>query len=608
LKKLKKSLFYICASLIIILQIILCLHQIASYWQWGHNGYNGAAALQSARNTLRWGSIWPVQYHTADTKPSPSQYYTHAPQGLYWLVTISVAIFGDTELAVRIAPSIFSVLAALMLLIFLSKHYSRKTALIATLIYVMLPINSIYCNMSNHSTPNIFFALLMFDGYLEWKKKNRKRYLFECLAGFFGSLIIDWPGYTMGICLGIFAFYTALKPAPYRGFLFRKQILFALFIIATTLILFKGFFYWVEKTRGLDDLMNTLTERSSTTSILQSISNLYGTAVDYMYPKIVRLPAMAWLIGIFIMHAMGKFKESHIAPLSFFVGAMGQYLLFPVSTILHHYWIWLFNPFVAIACAQVIEWVAETISLPRKLFISEKISATFIILTWGIPLILFFAIYSPLAYNKFKEAREVAGSLGIPNYTRDYEKIMFAKVVNNWTSRHDGIAIHTSISHRIEVEATLDRTWVDVNNSMLKNLPDVLSKDRKWVLIGKIEGTDLKALSSIATDYLLITIDSFYFLDMRKKSQGISAYDFVPQKADFWWKFFVTPYDPPLKPVRNKEKDEKIRSLIFANKETQTEKTEKHLTSNPLQLPPKLNPKFFELNKKDKTLNKEIQN
>jgi hypothetical protein len=29
-------------------------HGVANYWQWGHDGYNGAAFSQAARNSIRF--------------------------------------------------------------------------------------------------------------------------------------------------------------------------------------------------------------------------------------------------------------------------------------------------------------------------------------------------------------------------------------------------------------------------------------------------------------------------------------------------------------------------------------------------------------------------
>ncbi|MBW2737034.1 MAG: glycosyltransferase family 39 protein, partial [Deltaproteobacteria bacterium] len=189
-------------ALLLLAQLAVGLLGIANYWQWGHNGYNGAAYHVAARNTLRWGELFPVQYKTGYDKPAPSDVYTHAPLGLHLSTVASVVVFGDDEAAVRVVPVLNGVLALLALLLLVRRRWGDAHALVAGTIYVLLPINHIFANMVNHSTGMIAWCLAALYCYLEWLDAgefgwSRKRWgwLIGLFAAFFMALNWDWPAY-----------------------------------------------------------------------------------------------------------------------------------------------------------------------------------------------------------------------------------------------------------------------------------------------------------------------------------------------------------------------------------------------------------------------------
>lgn len=549
--KLNNSLFYAGCTIIMLVQVWLCLFQIASYWQWGHNGYNGAAYQVAARNTIRHNIIWPVQYHTEPDIPEPSEYYTHAPLGLHFFTTLSVAAFGDREVSVRIVPSVFSVLMMLMLLILLAKHYSKPMALVAGTIFLFLPINTIYCNMTNHSTGCIFFTLLMFNGYLDWVKKKKNIYLIEVAAGFLGTTFFDWPGYTLSFCLATAAFYEGMKPDPQKGFEWTRQLRFSLVLYIMIGLSFKIFLSWVSTVRGIDDIFMAITNRSGTTNLIQVLRDLYGTVVDTMFPKLLRYMAFIWMLVIVIRHAGKIFRREDIVPVSFFVTGMVQFVFFPNAAALHHYWNWQFNPFIAIACGQLILWIAREggnrLALStglRKAGITVKIAA------WVIPLALIGFLFIPVAVEKFKEGRAMAGSFNIPDYKREYKKILFAKFVNEQTDPEDGVAIHNGLTHRIEFESYLDRDWIEVSADHLKDLNKHLDKKKKWVLIGDMDRIKKQLLVKLVKEHPIAQVNNYFLIDLRKKGSKARVYWLKPLRPLWGWKFFVNAYDPPYRMTR----------------------------------------------------------
>src|SRR5262245_20847048 len=75
----------------------------------GHNGWNSSAYVQSARNTLRWGTLFPVEYYTGRTPPTMEDCYTHHPLAMHLHNVLALLLFGDHEGTIRAVPAFFGV-------------------------------------------------------------------------------------------------------------------------------------------------------------------------------------------------------------------------------------------------------------------------------------------------------------------------------------------------------------------------------------------------------------------------------------------------------------------------------------------------------------------
>ena len=163
--------------LILLLQCIFSLAGIANLWQLGHNGYNGAAYQQGARNSLRFGLLFPAQYYCDRSKaPISKKLYTHAPLALHAHIVACTSLLGDSEWSVRLTPALYGVLALIALLVIVKQRWGDGQAVIAGAVYVLLPINHSYANMVNHSTGFIFWSLLTLESYLRWTETPGTRH------------------------------------------------------------------------------------------------------------------------------------------------------------------------------------------------------------------------------------------------------------------------------------------------------------------------------------------------------------------------------------------------------------------------------------------------
>ncbi|MFW2390102.1 MAG: glycosyltransferase family 39 protein, partial [Polyangiales bacterium] len=151
-----RRLLRIAFAMVLGLQVFLAVWGVADQWTRGHNGWNGAAYQNAARNTLRWDVLFPLQFETANVPPEPEELYTHAPLALHLNNVVSMSVFGDRELSIRLVAGFWSVAALCMLFAVVRRLWGDGPAILSAAIYVLLPINAIYTNMANHSAGFIF--------------------------------------------------------------------------------------------------------------------------------------------------------------------------------------------------------------------------------------------------------------------------------------------------------------------------------------------------------------------------------------------------------------------------------------------------------------------
>ncbi len=559
-------LFYCACTLIIVAQICLGMFQIASYWQPGKAGFNGATALVAARNTIRHGNLWPAPLHTAPTKPSPSQLEIHTPLGQHLCTTAAVLFFGENEVAVRSTPALFSLLALIMLLVTVGRPFGRAHAVISGTIFILLPINTVYLNMPNSSAGCIFFALMMLDGYLNWCRTRKGWWLLPTVIGLAATTFFDWPGYVVACCMAVSALYDGFKrqgigqPQPIH------QILFALLVFSFVVISLKCPSLAMERASGVKNALIAITDNMMSSDIIGTLKEFHGKSIRTSFPTVARFLAVLWLAVVFLKHARRKWRREDIVPAAFFIAGTVQLLLFPAFVRTQYYWNWQYNPFVAIAAGQMVMWGVEIILkiAPHMKGITGRrlIKAS----AWIIPPALFFLLYAPKANEELRRGRATAGSFTTGSYDREYRKTIFFKLVASWTSPGDGIAIHYGLSHAVQLDAYLDRRIIkNISPAQASDPGKHLPRATKWVFIGDDKKADRRDIERVAREHPFIKIENFFFIDLSRKGGSVKVYVWKKKASSLLGKFLFTPYDPPLSIVRSTVLEERISSSLLGN-------------------------------------------
>jgi len=572
----RRVLVYGAFAVLLAFQVFLGLWGVADQWTRGHNGWNGAAYHNGARNTLRWGELFPLQYDTANVPPKKERLYTHAPLGLHLHNVASVSIFGDRELSIRLVAAFWSVAALCMLFAVVRRLWSDAHGLLAAAIYVALPINAIYTNMANHSAGFIFWSLLTLYLYVrsadaaEWRWPPFVLFLFA----FAMAATWDWPAYY--VALAIAAHWTTKGDSPLllrvkghpvnpseKGTVpFLKLGVFCGWV----LLLFGGHFALVEWLTGsLDELTGTFNARRALS--WQRFRTHLLVVPEIMFTPPLLVLSGGWLIAWGARLARAKAEARDIVPIAFLFAGLVHYFTFGWSAIVHSYWAWPMLPFVAIAVATSLlamgRWVEGR--MPARAQGGLARAAAFSVTIFLVPLAVRDA-------QIFPQGRYAGGSMwfftpvrgAIDTYDSGGPELRFAERIKAWTDRGTGVQLHPSLkSRRLEprFDITLDRAtyrWSPRPRPQITNDQGV----NGWVFIAPVEELPENERIDLAARYPYRQFDGYLMVDLRTEGTDIEIWDVTPQSTTPSWWLFHSAFEPPVIASRSTAEEASLRDKV----------------------------------------------
>ena len=320
------------------------LHGVADVWLWGHNGFNGAAFFNGARNSLRFGLVGQALYHFDTRPPHPASLYTHHPLLVHFHLIAMQWLFGAKEWAGRAVPAFYSVADIVVLAWVTRRHWSRRVSAMAVIVYALTPLNLVFANMIDHEQGSITFLLLALDGVATWFTKETRRSVVQACVGFAIAAQWDWPAYPIAFLV----FCVAIWRARHR---LRDELPFLVPLASTMLVSFGGFFAWIWVTHGsFADMRSALAMRTGAVDGLAA--RLWDRSLDLYGPILVGLLAV-WLVWT----VRRKRAPRDIIVFSFLVGQVFHTLVFRQAGFIHAYWTWHANPGLAIAVAELVAWL-----------------------------------------------------------------------------------------------------------------------------------------------------------------------------------------------------------------------------------------------------------
>jgi len=439
-------------------------------WLWGHNGYNGAAFSQAARNTLRFAEIGQAQYWTAPTPPPSEIIYAHHPLLLHLHVAVMFVLFGEHEWAARLVPAIYSVLSAAMLYFLVRRLWGSRVAVVALFVFVCLPIDLIYANMVDHEQGSIFWSLVMLHHYLRLRETGARRNLWGLLAATFMACQFDWPPYYIAFFLFLHALVGGLRRHPVK---LRQTAEFSFLVVfgAFVLVNFFGYFLWIFLKMGsLRNMVDSFVSRSASPDDIWSQTL---TRLPDMFPALVLSLAAFWLISFLVRLGRGQSQMRDLLPLSYFLAQTVHQAVFKEAGYLHVYWFYHAAPFVSVASGIALVASARFVTNFRAFDDSASPSGVRRLLVaaalGAILLSLFVAGVRGMAW-----ARPLEGSPYAHKGQQNQDLVYVARWLGEHTARDQAILFHESLPVRIEVVWYFDRVHALVPDLDLDELPAVI--------------------------------------------------------------------------------------------------------------------------------------
>ena len=533
-------------AIVLALQVFLAVWGIADQWTRGHNGWNGAAYHNAARNTLRWDVLFPLQYETANVPPRDEQLYTHAPLALHLHNVASVQVFGDQEVSIRLVAAFWSIAALCMLFAVVRRLWDDAHALTAAAIYVVLPINAIYTNMANHSAGFIFWSLLTLYLYLRSPCVSARPWpsFLVLLASFTIAATWDWPAYYVAAGIGLHWGWSLIRSREPESTV-RTATQLALFC-GWVVAVFVGHFVLVEALTGnLDELTGTFNARRAL-SWRRFRTHLW-VVPELMFTWPVLGLCAAW-IGVWAARAArGQARGRDLVPLAFILGGLIHYWTFRWSAIVHSYWAWPMLPGVAIAVAVSLlasaRWVRERAGLAASLAV-----------------LLFIVPLAIRAVQIVPEGRHVGGSMwfftpvrgSMDTYDSGRPELRLAEWIKSWSDRGTGVQLHTSLKpRRLEprFDITLDRVthrWSQNPRTDIPNSRGVTG----WLFVAALDAFTEEERAAFARRHPYRQYGEYFVLDLRERKSEIEAWGLTPLESDTGWWLFHSAFEPPVRAVR----------------------------------------------------------
>ena len=532
--------------MVLALQLFLAVWGIADQWTRGHNGWNGAAYQNAARNTLRWDVLFPLQYETANVPPRKDQLYTHHPLGLHLHNVASLKLFGDRELSIRLVAGFWSVATLCMLFAVVRRLWDDPHALVASAIYVALPINAIYTNMANHSGGFIFWSLLTLYLYIRAIRAPPWSWLSfsSFLIAFAFAASWDWPAYYIAFCIVLhwaWSLFETRRSAPASG----SAVQFAVFC-AWVLALFLGHFVLVEVVTGnLDELTGTFNARRALSWTRFRVHLL--VVPELMFTAPILGLCTAWFSVWVVRTVRATAHTRDLVPVAFLVAGLIHYWTFRWSAIVHSYWAWTMLPAMAITVAVSLFAIARWIRQRAGLL------ASFSVLLLLVPLVIRDLQIVP-------GGRYVGGSMWfftpvrgtMDRYDSGRPELRFARRVKAWTDRQTGVQLHTSLKElRLEprFDITLDRVthrWAQNPRAQVPNEQGATG----WVFIAAIDAFPEEERAAFASRHPYRQYGDYFMLDLRRQGRDIEAWGLTPVQYSPRWRLLHSAFEPPMRARR----------------------------------------------------------
>lgn len=547
----RTTLYWTAAALIGVFYTLGCLHEIANYWQWGHNGFNGSSYIQAAVNSIRFGIFGQAKFHYSLQPPGSEDIFTHHPMLIHFHLVPLVWLAGPVEWVGRLVPAIYSILNLGILFVIVRHYYGDAVALIAAAFFACLPINLIYANMIDHEQGGMFWCLLALFTYTRWAETHARRFFWGTMAAITMAVQFEWVGYYIALFAVIHAFYEGLRHAD--GIEWRPEFTFvAVFsvVVLANAALFFSYIHW--GVGGAGDMATSFSVRTASPEGYWSILWEQLTALYGLLP--LTLLAL-WLLVFTVRLVRWEVHYGDLFPLFFLLAQIIHSTVFKQAGRVHYYWIYYLGPAAAIAAGHLLWSAVRVIRAYLETWDNSSPSdqkgwangATTVVLALGVVAVP-LGVQAQYGYVQLQRGSAVAGAMSYETYDDQFDDIMWVKELTQMYDRSNtDFLIHFNNEYRAEWYRYLDaphRRWRRLSFS-----EELESKERHQVLLVDLRKVEQRArLNELVHNYGTTMFDrTFLAIDATEPGGDFEAWDRRELNAGPLWDWFVNDRRPPVK-------------------------------------------------------------
>lgn len=168
----------------------------------GQHDFNGVQFGNAAKNYLKYGPL-QLKFGMVTSKihgdfRSSKSFYTSYLPTLPLLIFLSYKLFGISDFAVRLIPSIFSLLSVIFLFLLTKKLWGNKAATLASLFFVFNPMFIYYSNIPIPDILVLSMMILSIYCYIRYQKERKVKNLIFLLVVVFLSGLMGWISIYLG--------------------------------------------------------------------------------------------------------------------------------------------------------------------------------------------------------------------------------------------------------------------------------------------------------------------------------------------------------------------------------------------------------------------------
>ena len=503
---------------------LVCFWELFGPLPGGHLG-NAAGAAMAGENMVRWRLFGAVLAYTAE-RPGPAELYTHHPYGVFLTSALAYEVFGHGWWTVRLPAALMSALSAPLMFVLARALWGVVPAAVATVAFVVIPIDLAYATFQNLEVVTIFFSLLFSWGTVRLWQSWQTAYLVPSAVGALGACQGDWVGLVLVGVVGVFAFVRAYV-LPRRLFdrvddrqharWFGWTTAGAVFTLVLYLVLFA-------KAGKLADLLGSYEARSAGSAA--PLGAIFGPRrMMWLFWMIPPLALSAIALGAPItLYRLFRRRAEEIVPLAWLAAASVQYFGFRQGADVHVFWPHYYGPVAALSFAAIVALGGR---LSRRFGLSIAL----------VPVTIALALVARIGFAELVQSRLTGGRFddGGRYIAVDQDRNAFAA----WAARDlppsVPVALHPSFLHNWHVDYAVRRP-VQIASELgpRPDGPSVLLVDARYV-----SGAELVKLSARAPDI----VGPFWRIDRARGEGPPTALRYEEREPRLWERYFVTGTD-----------------------------------------------------------------